>query len=210
MARGFVTAFLDADGAAEVLLPAAATRALHLTPTLMLDPVVSATGTVCPATLMPCSVSSAGNSATCTLVWTAPHSRAAFETTSSGSCCSQHWPDAADEQCLVQCAVEPVRLPCDIPQPAAPQLLAVLRDGHRDVALQAFELTQALVEQHPAARGALLQAGVVKVSNALTTVRPPWMYVLLLPAWLVWQYAGCCSKCNVALGAACRAGNPES
>jgi len=46
-----------------------------------------------------------------------------------------------------------------------PQLLAVLRDGHRDVALQAFELTQALIEQHPAARSALLQADVVKVGG---------------------------------------------
>ncbi len=48
-----------------------------------------------------------------------------------------------------------------------PQLLAVLRDGHRDVALQAFELTQALIEQHPAARSALLQADVVKVGVSM-------------------------------------------
>ena len=54
-----------------------------------------------------------------------------------------------------------------------PQLLAVLRDGHRDVALQAFELTQALIEQHPAARGALLQADVVKVGGCPRTVADP-------------------------------------
>ena len=61
------------------------------------------------------------------------------------------------------------------PVTAAPcclQLLAALRDPRRDVALQAFELVQTLIEQHPAAREALLAAGAVKVHQRPTAGVP--------------------------------------
>ena len=58
-------------------------------------------------------------------------------------------------------------------------MLAALRESHRGVALQAFELVQTLIEQHPAARGTLLEAGAVKVricraeGVAWTAIHPP-------------------------------------
>ena len=64
--------------------------------------------------------------------------------------------DASRSRLAALCDLEIVSRRCS-------QVLAALRDPHRDVALQAFELVQTLIEQHPAARGALLAAGAVKV-----------------------------------------------